>query len=297
MHKKNVINTKTAFSFVELSIVILIIGVLVFGVIKANILVDKFRLQSAQQLTINSPVATIKNLGLWLETSLSRSFTESELIDNSAISTWNDNNQRVSEYNNATQSTEANKPLLIHNGINDVLPVVRFDGVNDFLNFDGSFLVGTDYTIFVVEQRRSSVANNYFIGATTSVTNGNLILGYFSDTVLRHSQFGSSTEINITVSAYSKPTPKIHCFTHGSASSAGKRYWGNGVNEVSNNSASRRINLSALTQATIGRRMTSSTSYYNGDIAEVIMFSRLLTTEERVEIERYLGKKFGIKVA
>ena len=34
----------------------------------------------------------------------------------------------------------------------------------------------------------------------------------------------------------------------------------------------------------------------NGDIGEIIIFSRALKTEERQAVERYLGKKWGIRV-
>jgi len=47
-----------AFSLVELSIVILIIGVLIAGVIQGSNLVTKFRIKTAQTLTQSSPVSS-----------------------------------------------------------------------------------------------------------------------------------------------------------------------------------------------------------------------------------------------
>ena len=41
---------------------------------------------------------------------------------------------------------------------------------------------------------------------------------------------------------------------------------------------------------------SSLNAYYKGLIGEVIIFSRALSTQERQEIEKYLGKKWGIKV-
>ena len=40
-----------------------------------------------------------------------------------------------------------------------------------------------------------------------------------------------------------------------------------------------------------------SSQYWNGDIAEIIVFNRALKTEERQAVEKYLGQKWGIKVA
>jgi hypothetical protein len=37
--------------------------------------------------------------------------------------------------------------------------------------------------------------------------------------------------------------------------------------------------------------------YLNGDIAEVLFWSRALTATERSRVERYLGRKWGITVA
>jgi hypothetical protein len=41
----------------------------------------------------------------------------------------------------------------------------------------------------------------------------------------------------------------------------------------------------------------SGGSFWNGAIAEVVIYSRALTTSERQAVERYLGKKWGITVA
>ncbi|MFM7620300.1 MAG: prepilin-type N-terminal cleavage/methylation domain-containing protein, partial [Alphaproteobacteria bacterium] len=45
-----------AFSLIELSIVILIIGILVAGVTQSSRLVNQFRLTSARNITLSSPL-------------------------------------------------------------------------------------------------------------------------------------------------------------------------------------------------------------------------------------------------
>jgi prepilin-type N-terminal cleavage/methylation domain-containing protein len=81
----------SAFSLIEISMVILIIGVLIAGVLLGNNLVKKSRISSAQTLTISSPINGIKESALWLESSLDKSFEESESFDNNPISVWGDN--------------------------------------------------------------------------------------------------------------------------------------------------------------------------------------------------------------
>jgi hypothetical protein len=44
----------------------------------------------------------------------------------------------------------------------------------------------------------------------------------------------------------------------------------------------------------IGGTGTSYSEYWNGDIAEVIVYGRLLTDAERTEVEDYLAKKYGV---
>lgn len=54
------INFKKAFSLIELSIVILIIGILVAGVTQSSRLINAMRIQSIRSLTINSPYHQFK---------------------------------------------------------------------------------------------------------------------------------------------------------------------------------------------------------------------------------------------
>ena len=58
---------KKAFSLIELSIVILIIGILVAGVTSSSRLIRAMKLISAKQLTQSSPVLTIPDLLAWFE--------------------------------------------------------------------------------------------------------------------------------------------------------------------------------------------------------------------------------------
>ena len=52
--------------------------------------------------------------------------------------------------------------------------------------------------------------------------------------------------------------------------------------------------LTATSTGYIGR--DDSTSFYNGEIAEIIIYNRALKVDERNDIQNYLSKKYGIKV-
>jgi prepilin-type N-terminal cleavage/methylation domain-containing protein len=67
-------NTLKAFSLIEISMVILIVGILISGISKSFDLYEDFILVNAKKITKNSIVPRIEGLGLWLETTLDESF-------------------------------------------------------------------------------------------------------------------------------------------------------------------------------------------------------------------------------
>lgn len=69
---------KNAFSLIELSIVILIIGILIVGVAQSGSLVGKFRLSSARNLTQNSSVASIPGMIFWVDSVSEKSFDDAD---------------------------------------------------------------------------------------------------------------------------------------------------------------------------------------------------------------------------
>ena len=155
------INFKKAFSLIELSIVILIIGILVAGVTQSSRLVNAMRIQSTKLLTRNSPASSIQGLTAWFETSLAENFatgssgnyTENPSPDNnSSIAKWNDINPVSSDKFNAIQPNTAEQPIFIEKAINN-LPALRFSG-------DKSLAINTAFfdrafSIFMVVTRAS----------------------------------------------------------------------------------------------------------------------------------------------
>lgn len=290
-----ILKNKTAFSLIELSVVILIIGVIVAGVTQSSRLISSFKLNSARSLTQSSPVASIKNIVLWWETTSTASFTESQADNNQPVDTWKDINPQSSTKYNAIQNTDDNKPTYIANCANS-LPCLRFTNVSnsptysDFMTYDASGIVNTEFTIFLVEQRRTPTDGNFPMAGNTGTTNGNLHLGYRNSTTFTFASWANDTDI--TVTAYSNPMPQIYTATLSSTN--GKRFYVNGVSKIS--SSSQTALLVSYLGSSIGRTNISN-FYYTGDMLEVIMFSRVLTTEERRVIEAYLGKKWNVVVS
>ena len=123
----------SAFSLIEISIVILVIGILIAGITQSTRLVKESGLMSARSLTQSSPVAGIKDLMSWHETSLKTSFDSDAQIDGSTIATWYDNGKQSTTQNSAIQGTISLRPLFKEYIFDGAIPAVRFDGLDDYL--------------------------------------------------------------------------------------------------------------------------------------------------------------------
>ncbi len=303
-HNRLIKMAKRAFSLIEISFVLIIIAIAIAGAISAHILIDDSKISSAASLTKNSGIEKIENLVAWFETTRNESFLEDEREDGSAISVWYDLNSS-SEKQNATQNTESQRPIYLTNCING-LPCVQFDGTNDLLGLNLDILRGTDYTIFLVEQRRSATSSP-IIGSLATIVLGNaLALGYNSDGdgMFSHGdesdyyKFGTSPAI----APYSgEVTSRLHTFlnpTQKTGSSTVYHYL-NGNSSPSTLTAVGSPSFGAMTayvNAAFGAGDTPVVGFahYNGDIGEIIIYNRALETYEREAVENYLLKKWKI---
>lgn len=255
-------------------------GILIAGVFVALNIIDKSKLASARNLTKNSPVVSVDSV-LWYETSMESSLPQADL--GSAVDTWKDNKIGNSLID-ATQLNSTDKPIFT-NGMN--LRSIKFDGLGDNLTFSANNLNNSDYTIIVVEKRSSAGSDNYFIGdKSIDSENHNLLLGYSTNGTVIHSHTGTNSYTS-NVSAYSDSPNSIRIFSFTQSSSAGKKTYINGYFAAQ---SSNKNKLSSLTNLTIGKN-------YTGEIGEIIIYSKALSKDERGNVEAYLGKKWGVKVA
>lgn len=284
------LQNKKAFSLIELSIVLLIIGIIIAGITQSTRLIAAFKLSSARSLTQSSPVASMTNLTIWWETTSIASFSEAQADNGITVTKWYDINPTSTYKYDTTGGPGALYTANCANG----LPCLRFAGnTTTYFNYDGTFLVNSDFTIIVVEQRRSS-GSNYFLAGSIEATNQNMHLGYRNNTTETFALYAN--DYDVTVTGYSSPIPKIHVYTFNSA--VGKTLHLNGaLATFLAGSATGTTALSAYPNSRIGYSATNSPVLYNGDICEIIMFNRALKTEERRSIESYLGKKWGITVS
>jgi prepilin-type N-terminal cleavage/methylation domain-containing protein len=276
---------KSGFSLLELSVVLLVLSVLTLSIIQGKEIIRKSRISAAAQLTKSSVVNKIDGLYIWYETTMPNSFDSAETVDSGLISTWHD----ISNYSNSSINATAsggNRPTYISNAMNN-LPVLRFDGSSDYMGVSTRLLRQSDYTIFIVHQRRSSDDELYFIGGHSRY-HDMIRVGYQSSTSLLYGH-GNVINHSAAIDAYTVPIPRILSISH--SSTFGKEMYLDGTLIDSDPNLTPTI---AESTTTIGK---FSSSYYNGDIAEMIFFNRFLSSQERRDVEKYLSVKWGISVS
>lgn len=297
-------NRKKAFSLIEASIVIVIVGVAIAAITQGTRLVQQFRLNSARSLTQSSPVPATDNLVLWLETTSTNSFQPNGYNNNAPLAAtlgtkvWYDLN-RKNDALSTSNSPYSSNPIYVKNGING-LPSLKFNGSSQYLDFtDPSVLLSGSYTIFVVEQpTKTSGTFNYFISSRSgscstntcfSLGHENITSGTYTIYLSNFSNYIATTAADISGLTYRTDRPILHSATFSTIGS--RKYFYNGTLGKSDGNT---IAINGNNNMTIGNAASISGGFYQGLIGEIIIFNRALDKDERWAIEAYLGKKWGI---
>lgn len=303
-----------AFTLIEVSIIIIIIGILVSGISSGMDLYEDYKITTARNLTLNSRVKRIDDLEVWLETTNENAFSYyntsvvpnrydfyKNISENQPIQKWNnvETLNKLVNGNDVIQTTLSKQPKYISNSIGG-LPALYFDGKNDgtgdsFL-FNGSFLNNkTDVTVFIVDQRTAlgtpsvspsySIPYQYFLSGNDSV---NFAVGYSGGWV-------RISPSNLNWTGFSNVLNIPHIFTFQSGNDDGSKIFMDGELKVSSSAnAVISIGNGILNICYFNRSWTQN--WYTGFIGEIIIFSRSLNSSERMGVEEYLSKKWKIKI-
>ena len=274
-------NDLRAFSLLEVSIVIMIIGVLIVGVVGSRHLVKKARISAAIAMTRSSPISSILNNKIWLESSLAEVSIGEDLSTGDLIDSWQDNfsNQNIIEV------TSVGTGPAYSNSINSI-QAVKFDSdssSNHLKINNASFLNSTDYTIFIVEKRMDTngVGGNYLLGES-----GSFALGYESGvSIIQTHGEASSTDNQTSIETLANYSNKPRIITATHSSTDGNKIYINTTLANEDETSNAITHLSGITELKIGND-------YNGEIGEIVIFDRDLKTSERNVIENYLSDKW-----
>ena len=178
--------------------------------------------------------------------------------------------------------TVANQPSWIPGAING-LPVVRFNGSNGFVNLPG-FLTGMPQAeVFVVLKVAATNATHglWTFGGSGLSWNEEYTApgGYIQE------DFGSTSYYNLGTPA--QPTTQYHIYQV-SAQTNNWAAWMNGslLYQTFQNS----VKFDTEGAPIIGQ----NNSHFLGDIAEVMIFNRALTSDERDTVGGYLKTKYAL---
>jgi prepilin-type N-terminal cleavage/methylation domain-containing protein len=271
-----------AFSLIELSIVILIIGILVAGVTQSSRLIKEFKTQALRQLINNSPVNSIKDLVLWLETTQAESLVEAEAQDGAIVNRWFDMNKFTTT--KATAISYNTQPIYRASGINN-LPSIYFSG-GGWFEVGVSAISNSTKTIFVVLMTQNSNQRNYVFDNTTCSQFCFLIESNTS--TAGHMHAGASN----LQGSFQLKKPYIVTLIYNGANSF---FRNNGVQNTAGNAGAnpfpRNIRLGNSCQP------FAYSEGFIGHIGEVIIFDRVLKVDEYQDIEKYLSTKWAIKLS
>ncbi len=297
--KNSKLNANLAFSLVEISIVILIIGILIAGITNGMDLYYDYRVEMAKQITQKSRVATLKNLVAWFESSQKSSFEPNNIGNEAKITKWKNiaptligklHLEPVPLYGTVPKSLG---PSFKEN-TQSSLPGAYFElNYNNCLYLPAGYDIGSlQNTIFILfKLDKLNDGQNRIISTWNSSRNY-----WFEGRVLGHiinSNTGVSYFTNPTISnngSYSKNRTELlnYYIKPGNA----KLYHNKNLISEKNDV----LVYSAYSQAhlTFGCKFGIGYNYPSILIYEIIVFDRYINDQERKIVEDYLYKKWNL---
>lgn len=200
----------------------------------------------------------------------------------SPVTTWHDYSGNGYD---ATQTASANQPTVVANALNGK-PVVHFNGAGQYLNLPNVMSGATTGEIFVVTKATSAVpgsehqlmqfaANPNTYGTIYPTSDGRWV-----------DDWGSTAQQQIGVAFPRVDQPHIYNVTSQAGSWVARI---NGLEQYRNSTNT----VSFTTTPVLGSRLFKDLTFA-GDIAEVLLYDRALTSDERKEVEFYLAGKYAL---
>jgi hypothetical protein len=244
---------------------------------------DKYAISVARSMEPNA----LPGLSLWLKAD-----AITGLADGAAVTTWTDSSP--SGYN-VTQANAAMRPLYKTN-VQNGLPGVRFDGTDDYL-YGGDVLeflgtapftimvmaklntVDTTYRRILAKEKIAAPVEGWHLYYQTASTR------YFERQTAGTPTGAPAGAVPVSGAVYSLAVTfdggRLRFFQNGAEQSVGA----GGVNVIND----------TATNLTVGASDTGAYPF-SGDLFEVIVYNRVLSMDERQQIETYLQDKWLTKL-
>ncbi|MGE0172668.1 MAG: LamG-like jellyroll fold domain-containing protein [Oligoflexales bacterium] len=216
----------------------------------------------------------VANLGAWFLADKNLSIDGSSLVQ-----TWSSRNGA----SNSLASTMGAEPTYVSSRTElNRRPALRFDGSADHLDFNTPLTDGNEFTWFIVYVDDNTAASSTYFGAS-----GSNLRNQGSTATKASFRIVDAASIDQSINEPSQAA--AHLVTIGRDSS-------NKVDAFIDSGSATRLfsNAAQSGTASIERigATTSGTGFFQGDIAEIIVFTSALSTPDRTAIKDYLNAKY-----
>lgn len=229
-------------------------------------------------IVLEGPACVDDDVRLWLKADVGVTETLG------AVSAWND---QSGNENDAAQSTGVLQPSFTASGIN-FNPAITFDGTTDFLNLpDAAIPAGnSNYTMLAVALDHTN--GGFILGGGTANANEGQTLAVQGGNTLQDNWNSSGAATTGTVT---DGTPFLITSTY-NGTAGGRVLYLDGNMDGTNAALTR--NYVPNSNTVLGADKGAAAGFFDGDIAEVIIYSTDITNAERMMIQTYLAIKYGI---
>lgn len=229
---------------------------------------------------------SIPNCRLWLDANDSSTITKS---NGTNISSWRD---KSSGGFNATNASTG--PTTVTTGNRTYL---SFNGSSNFLETNLTLTANAHTIMIVYRPTANNASSNSLLRAQVSA--GYIVFPYYTGTTLKNAYITSFDGTGVGSLDVSNSTldPAASTTSHNvvsiSIASGSQSIYNNGELKVTTTQS---ISATTSDPFDIGAWVGSPTSqYYTGQLAEVIIYNRTITSTERIQLEGYLAWKWGLQ--
>ncbi len=226
-----------------------------------------------------SPGNVSSNLYMWLR-------ADEQVVGGAQVQRWNNVDGNTTRF--AIQSLATHRPTLVNSQINGH-KILRFDGVDDYMRMDvAAAPLSGDCTVFTVMTPSSDSDVGYYL---STHANGSDRLKF------GHKLTGELTYDNTVPVMWSE---NMHDRKTMVSFQLEQDFYVDGyVNAELSAPWTHNLQNSGANEASLGQEYDGSgitSNHWKGDIAEVIIFNRFLTSAEMNQVHSYLNVRYGINI-
>lgn len=240
--------------------------------------------------TYSAPAGISSGLALWLDAADTSTLT----LESGAVVEWRD---KSGNYRHAQQATPGSRPAYVTSAING-LPALNFDGTDDFLATSG-FSLSTVSLFVVVTARWTVTETAAFAGQNFTSKKSFGRVGSAGFDYIANDIRGVTDGFNSGTTGPRAIGQQPGGLSNGDVALISTLLGASGTDIRFNRSSIARVSRNDPPSTdsngfAIGRPGAGyAAEYWNGRIAEVILFNRVVDNTERNAIEAYLRTKWG----